>query len=62
MVNEQLAWQRKVIREEYLDESMQSSDDVILSATQALQNRRGKRIKRMETKIGDRLSNYCRNS
>lgn len=45
MDKEQIEWQRKIIKEEYIDEPKRVSNDVTLPAAQTLQNRRNKRIK-----------------
>lgn len=52
MDKDQLAWQRKVIREEYVNESKQVSYHSPLPAAQAMSNRRPHRFKRMEKTVG----------
>jgi len=45
MDKEQLAWQRKIIREEYVDEPKRVSNNASISTTQTLPKRRSKRVK-----------------
>jgi hypothetical protein len=52
MDKEQLAWQRKIIREEYVNDSKQLFHDATVSTKQTLSKRRSKGIKRMETPVG----------
>jgi hypothetical protein len=51
MDKEQLAWQRKIIREEYVNEQKQVSNDVTLPVESTLSKRKSGRIKRMEAKV-----------
>ncbi|MBO0962519.1 hypothetical protein J1P26_22755 [Neobacillus sp. MM2021_6] len=52
MDKEQLAWQRKVIREEYVNEAKSLSHHAPLSAAQTRSNRSPKRTKRVEKTVG----------
>lgn len=62
MDKEQLAWQRKIIREEHLEDAGQNrlSNTPILSTAQTLQNRRSQRAKGMGKKMGSTLSQNTR--
>ncbi|MCL6571722.1 MAG: hypothetical protein K6T88_08545 [Bacillus sp. (in: Bacteria)] len=58
MDKDQLEWQRKVIKEEYVDEQKQIADNVTVRAEQPLYKRKSRRIMQMEAQVGNRLSKH----